>query len=85
MNFKELTKEPHIAGQRRDNELTKLIQKAWMDMSFDHVELAEFDFYLSFPKQVNSKWKSRFQTYLIQLKNIVVCATYTRLFFSDKS
>ena len=53
MNFKELTKEPHIAGQRRDNELTKLIQKAWMDMSFDHVELAEFDFYLSWPNQVN--------------------------------
>ena len=52
MNFKQLTKEPHIAGQRRDNELTKLIQKAWMDMSFDHVELAEFDFYLSWPNQV---------------------------------
>ena len=52
MNFKELTKEPHIAGQQRDNELTKLIQKAWMDMSFGHVELAEFDFYLSWPNQV---------------------------------
>ena len=85
MNFKELTKEPHIAGQRRDNELTKLIQKAWMDMSFDHVELAEFDFYLSFPNQVNSKWKSRFQTYLIQLRNVVVCTAYTRFIFSDKS
>ena len=52
MNFKQLTKEPHIAGLRRDNELTKLIQKSWMDMSFDHVELAEFDFYLSWPNQV---------------------------------
>ena len=52
VNFKQLTKEPHIAGLRRDNELTKLIQKAWMDMSFDHVELAEFDFYLSWPNQV---------------------------------
>ena len=49
---KTLTKEPHIAGQRRDQELTKLIQKAWMDMGIDHVELAEFDFYLSWPNQV---------------------------------
>ena len=26
--LKQLTKEPHIAGHRRDNELTKYIQKA---------------------------------------------------------
>ena len=49
---KSLTKEPHIAGRKRDQELTKYIQKAFMDMSFDHVELAEFDFNLSWPNQV---------------------------------
>ena len=48
----ELTKEPHIAGQKRDEELTKYIQKAWNQMGFDRVELAEYDFYLSWPNQV---------------------------------
>ena len=48
----ELTKEPHIAGQRRDEVLTKYIQKAWTQMGFDRVELAEYDFYLSWPNQV---------------------------------
>ena len=52
--LKQLTKEPHIAGHRRDNELTKYIQKAWLDMGFDHVELAEYDFYLSWPNEVKS-------------------------------
>ena len=50
--LKELTKEPHIAGQRRDNQLIDYIQKAWTDMGLDRVELAEYDFYLSWPNQV---------------------------------
>ena len=50
--LKELTKEPHIAGHRRDNQLIDYIQKAWTDMGLDRVELAEYDFYLSWPNQV---------------------------------
>ena len=51
--LKELTREPHIAGHRRDNELIEYIRKAWIDMGLDHVELAEYDFFLSWPNQVN--------------------------------
>lgn len=50
--LKELTKEPHIAGHRRDNELIDYIYNAWKDMGLDRVELAEYDFYLSWPNQV---------------------------------
>ena len=52
--LKELTKEPHIAGHRRDNELIDYIYRAWTDMGLDNVELAEYDFYLSWPNAVSS-------------------------------
>ena len=50
--LKELTKEPHIAGHQRDNELIEYIRKTWTDIGLDRVELAEYDFYLSWPNQV---------------------------------
>ena len=50
--LKELTKEPHIAGHPRDNELIEYIRKTWTDMGLDRVELTEYDFYLSWPNQV---------------------------------
>ena len=50
--LKELTREPHIAGHRRDNELIEYIRKAWINMGLDRVELAEYDFFLSWPNQV---------------------------------
>ena len=50
---KELTKEPHIAGLKRDNELIQWIKKTWEDDGLDHVDLAEYDFYLSWPNQTN--------------------------------
>ena len=50
--LKELTKEPHIAGHRRDEELTEWIRQAWLDMGLDRVELATYDFYLSWPNAV---------------------------------
>jgi hypothetical protein len=50
--LKTLTKEPHIAGLKRDNELIQWIRQSWLDMGLDRVELAEYDFYLSWPNQV---------------------------------
>ena len=50
--LKELTRGPHIAGHRRDNELIEYIQKTWTDIGLDRVELTEYDFYLSWPNQV---------------------------------
>ena len=49
---KILTKEPHIAGLRRDNELTNWIVDNWKAFGLDKVELAEYDFYLTWPNQV---------------------------------
>ena len=50
--LKELTSEPHIAGHRRDDELTQWIKKSWEDNGLDYVELATYDFYLSWPNKV---------------------------------
>ena len=50
--LKRLTKEPHIAGSRQDEELVEYIKNAWIDMGLDRVELAEYDFYLSWPNHV---------------------------------
>ena len=47
-----LTIEPHIAGSRQDEELVQYIKDSWIDMGLDRVELAEYDFYLSWPNQV---------------------------------
>ena len=51
--LQELSKEPHIAGQERDNKLTEWIQKEWKEMGLDHVELATYDLYLSWPNAVS--------------------------------
>jgi N-acetylated-alpha-linked acidic dipeptidase len=51
--FEVLTKEPHIAALRRDKELVKWIQNEWKSAGLDHVELAEYDVYLSWPNQTN--------------------------------
>lgn len=50
--LKRITKEPHIAGSKQDEELVEYIKDAWIDMGLDRVELAEYDFYLSWPNQV---------------------------------
>lgn len=46
---KFLTKEPHIAGLKRDNELTDWIKEEWESHGLDKVTLAEYNFYLSWP------------------------------------
>ena len=51
--LKELSKEPHIAGLKRDNELTEWIKTKWEDAGLDHVDLAEYDFFLSWPNHTN--------------------------------
>ena len=52
--LKELTKGPHIAGHRRDNELIDYIRRSWTNMGLDRVELTEYDFYLSWPNEVRN-------------------------------
>ncbi len=59
-----LTKEPHIAGHRRDNELINWIYQSWTEMGLDRVELAEYDFYLSWPNQVSNR---------LEIKNPLFC------------
>ena len=51
--LQELTREPHIAGHERDNELTEWIKNSWTEMGFDQVELATYDFYLTWPNAVS--------------------------------
>ena len=51
--LQELTREPHIAGHERDNELTEWIKTEWTEMGFDQVELATYDFYLTWPNAVS--------------------------------
>ena len=51
--LQELTKEPHIAGHERDNELTEWIKDSWTEMGLDQVDLATYDFYLSWPNAVS--------------------------------
>ena len=48
-----LSKEPHIAGLRRDRELTNWIKNTWEDAGLDHVNLEEYDYMLSWPNQSN--------------------------------
>ena len=46
---KFITKEPHIAGHRRDQELTDWIADKWKnEFGLDLVETPTYDFYLSF-------------------------------------
>ena len=48
-----LTKEPHIAGLKRDIELTNWIRKTWEEQGLDKVTEASYDFYLSWPDSDN--------------------------------
>ena len=54
--LQEITKEPHIAAQERDEELIQWIKKTWEEVGLDHVDLAIYDLYLSWPNKesVNS-------------------------------
>ena len=63
--LQRLTREPHIAGSRQDEELVEYIKNAWIDMGLDRVELAEYDFYLSWPNQVNESKSTLFELLLI--------------------
>ncbi len=51
--LQELSKEPHIADLRRDQELVKWIMEQWKSAGLDNVETAEYDAYLSWPNQTN--------------------------------
>lgn len=51
--LKYLTDEPHIAALERDRTLTRWIKDTWEQSGLDRVELAEYNFYLSWPNQTN--------------------------------
>lgn len=51
--LKRITREPHIAGSKQDEDLVEYIKNAWIDMGLDRVELAEYDFYLSWPNHAS--------------------------------
>ena len=51
--LQRITVEPHIAGSKQDEDLVQYIKNAWIDMGLDRVELAEYDFYLSWPNSVS--------------------------------
>ena len=51
--LQELTKKPHIAGHEKDDDLTDWIKIEWTEMGFDQVELATYDFYLTWPNKVS--------------------------------
>ena len=53
--LQEITREPHIAAQERDEELIQWIKKTWEEVGLDHVDLATYDLYLSWPNKVSSK------------------------------
>ncbi|XP_031569805.1 N-acetylated-alpha-linked acidic dipeptidase 2-like [Actinia tenebrosa] len=48
-----LTKFPHIAGSKRNNELAREIARRWEHYGFDKVELARYDILLSLPDPNN--------------------------------
>ncbi len=50
--LKYLSDQPHIAAQERDDRLTEWMMQQWIDAGLDKVELATYDFYLSWPNQV---------------------------------
>ena len=52
--LQEITKEPHIAAQKRDEELIQWIKKTWQEVGLDHVDLATYDLYLSWPNKVSA-------------------------------
>jgi len=51
--LKYLTDQPPIAAQDRDDRLTDWIMSNWLEAGIDKVELATYDFYLSWPNQTN--------------------------------
>ena len=53
MNFfsRYFTKEPHVAGSPRNNELARHIARKWRSYGFDEVEIAKYDMLLSVPSE----------------------------------
>ncbi len=51
--LKYLADQPHIAAQERDDKMTEWMMKEWIEAGMDKVELATYDFYLSWPNQTN--------------------------------
>ena len=41
--FRYFSKEPHLAGSKRNNDLAQHIVKKWKEYGFDQVELAKYD------------------------------------------
>ncbi|XP_001633754.2 N-acetylated-alpha-linked acidic dipeptidase 2 isoform X1 [Nematostella vectensis] len=52
-NLRYLSKKPHVAGSRRNNELATEIARRWREYGFDKVEMPKYDMLLSLPDEKN--------------------------------
>jgi hypothetical protein len=51
--FSYLSKFPHVAGSKRNNELGREIARRWTKYGFDKVEMPSYDILLSLPDENN--------------------------------
>ena len=45
------SKEPHLAGSKRNNDLAQDIAKKWKEYGFDQVEMARYDVLMTSPRK----------------------------------
>jgi len=51
-DFRELTREPHLAGSPRNNELATYVADAFRAAGLEEVKLSEYDVMMSYPKSI---------------------------------
>jgi len=51
MFFRYFSKEPHLAGSRRNYDLAQHIVKKWKEYGFDQVKMAKYDVLLTSPRK----------------------------------
>ena len=49
--FRYFSKEPHLAGSKRNNDLAHDIVKKWKEYGFDQVEMAKYDVLMTSPRK----------------------------------
>ena len=49
--FRYFSKEPHLAGSKRNNDLAQVIAKKWKEHGFDQVEMAKYNVLMTSPRK----------------------------------
>ena len=49
--FRYFSKEPHLAGSKRNYDLAQYIAKKWKEYGFDQVEMAKYDVLMTSPRK----------------------------------